>query len=82
MKNINTPYYNNRNIEAWISKNIITITAKIIKIIKLSWEKNINKKESKKKNVIIIALIMGKKFNKKRQITITKSKQKMKKIKL
>ena len=35
MKQINKPYYNNKNIKALISKNIITITAKTIKIIKL-----------------------------------------------
>ena len=36
MKHINTSYYNN-NIESLTSKNIITIIAKTIKIIKLFW---------------------------------------------
>ena len=36
MKHINTPYYNNKNIEVLTSENIIIITAKIIiKNIKL-----------------------------------------------
>ena len=35
MKYINTPYYKNNNIGGLTSKNIITIIAKIIKIIKL-----------------------------------------------
>ena len=35
MKHINTSYYNSRNIEDLTSKNIITITAKTIKNIKL-----------------------------------------------
>ena len=39
IKHINTSYYNNNNIEGLTSKNIITITTKIIKIIKLSEEK-------------------------------------------
>ena len=53
MKYINTLYYNNINIEGLTSKNIITIIAKIIKIIKLPRGKkleNINKRENKKKN--------------------------------
>ena len=40
MKHMNTPYYNNINIEALTSKNIIIITAKIIKNIKLSRKKS------------------------------------------
>ena len=70
MKHINTFYYNNRNIETLISKIIITITAKTIKNIKLPREKklkNINKRGRKKEKtkiiIIIIALIMGTKFN-------------------
>ena len=53
IKNINTSYYNNDNIEDLTSKNVITIIAKTIKIIKLfRGEKkleNINKRERKKK---------------------------------
>ena len=43
MKQINTPYYNNNNIEVLTFKIITAITAKIIKIIKLSREKKIQK---------------------------------------
>ena len=73
MKHINAPYYNNNNIEALTSKNIISIIVKIVKIIKLPQEeklKNINKRRSKKKTkiisiIIINALMMEKKLNKK-----------------
>ena len=40
MKHINTPYYNNKNIEALISKNFITIIDKTITIIELPRGKN------------------------------------------
>ena len=52
MKQINTPYYNISNIEVLASKIIITITTKIIKIIKLPREKiqKINKKANKNKD--------------------------------
>ena len=42
MKHIDTSYYNN-NIEGLTSKNIITIIAKTIKIIKLFREKKTRK---------------------------------------
>ena len=72
MKYINTLYYNNRNIETLISKNIITITSKIITIIKLPREKKtktLTKEKARKKAkiIIIIALIMGKKFNQRKK---------------
>ena len=84
IKNINTPYYNNRNIEALISKNIITIIAKTINIIKLPREKNsktLTKEEEKKtKTIIIIVLIMEKNSikEKKGPITLTKEQTKNK----
>ena len=64
MKQMNIPYYNNSNIEVLTSKIIITITAKIIKIIKLPREK-IQKKLTEQQirikiKIIIIALIMKK----------------------
>ena len=43
-------YYNNSNIEVLTSKIIITIMAKIGKIIKLPQEKKINRKANKNKN--------------------------------
>ena len=72
MKHINTLYYNNRNIETLTSKNIITNTAKTIKIIKLSQRKKsktLKKEEARKKTkiIIFIALIMGKKFNQRKK---------------
>ena len=64
MKPINTPYYNNNNIEILTSKISITITAKTIKNIKLLWEKkpNINRK-SKKKNYYYYCINNEKKKN-------------------
>ena len=52
MKHMNTPYYNNINIEALTSKNIITITAKTIKNIKLSRKKIkiLTKEKARNKN--------------------------------
>ena len=47
LKHINTSSYNNRNIETLTSKNIITITAKTIKIIKLP-KKNKKYKQKRK----------------------------------
>ena len=40
MKQINTSSYNNNTIKALISKNIITITAKTIKLLNYPEEKN------------------------------------------
>ena len=79
MKHINRSYYNNNNIEGLTSKNIITIIVKTMKNIKLyRGEKNLKtliKEEARKKTkIIIIALIMGKKFNQKKRSTITKTK--------
>ena len=74
MKNMSIHYYNNSNIEVLTSKIIITIMPKIVKIIKLPWEKKLIEKQIRKKakSIIImtinyiIALIMKKiKLNKK-----------------
>ena len=73
MKHITTLYYNNNNIKGLTSKNIITIIAKTIKIIELfRGEKNLKilikeKARKKTKIIIIIALIMGKKFNQRKK---------------
>ena len=51
MKYINTLYYNNNNIKDLTFKNIITISAKTIRVINYLEEKkleNINKRRSKK----------------------------------
>ena len=53
MKQIKIHYHKNNNIEVLTSKNIITITIKIIKIIRLPREKKhkkINKKANKNKD--------------------------------
>ena len=69
MKQMNILYYNNNNIEVLTSKIIITITAKIIKLINYPEKKNTKKlteKQIRTKikiiiiNNIIIALIMKK----------------------
>ena len=69
------------NIETLISKNIITITAKKLKIIQLPREKKtLIKDEARKKikiKIIIIALIMGENsIKEKKPITLTKEQTK------
>ena len=62
MKHITTTCYNNNNIEGLISKNIITIIAKTIKIIELfRGEKNLKiliKEKARKKTKIIIVVVV------------------------
>ena len=59
MKKINILYHKNINIEVLTSKIIITITVKIINIIKQTWEKKWIKKHVRTKTKIIIINILN-----------------------
>ena len=62
MKQINIPYYSNNNIKVLTSTIIITITVKIIKIIKLPQKKiykNLTEKKIRTKTKIIIIMIIN-----------------------
>ena len=59
MKQMSILYYNNSNIEVLTSKIIITIVAKIGKIIKLPREKKLTEKQIRTKTKIIIIMIIN-----------------------
>ena len=62
MKQINTSYYNNNNIEGLTFKNNIVINSKTINIIKLFWRaknsKTLIKEEIRQKKLKLLLLLL------------------------